>query len=160
MSPFKPFRSCDDATGTVRLVASAPIAIMLAFSSAIAQVPPGPADERLAAEHATEPGAPTPGAWRATQLLGQTLTSSLNESVGTVKDIVVDADGNVAAILVGIGGFLGLGERTVPIALRHVVVTSADRDTVTVSTSLSRDAIEQAAAMDPREGPLPNDQKP
>lgn len=159
MSPVRPYQS--RAGGAVALFpASIPILIMFAFSSAIAQVPPGPADQEPAAEHATEPGAPTPGAWRATQILGQTLTSSLNEFVGTVQDVVVDADGNVAAILVGIGGFLGIGERTVPIALRHVVVTSVDRDAVTVSTSLSRDAIEKAAAMDPQEGPLPNDQQP
>lgn len=160
MSHIRPFSRLAGPAGRAALLTSMPVMAMLVLSSAIAQVPPGPADEQPPAEQATESGTLAPGAWHATQLLGQTLTSSLNQSVGTVKDIVINTDGNVVAVMVGIGGFLGIGERTVPIALRHLVINAVDGDRITVSTSLSREAIEQAAALDPRESPLPSDQKP
>ena len=140
-------------------LAAIPLAACLVLSPAGAQVPPGPADERPPEAHETEPGTPTPGAWRASQLIGQTMTTALNQSVGTINDIVIDPDGKVAAVLVGIGGFLGMGERTVPIALRHIVITPLEGDRVSVETSLTREAIDQAATLDPFESPLSQDQR-
>ncbi len=140
-------------------LAALPLAACLILAPAFAQVPPGPADERLPDAHETEPGSPTPGAWRASQLIGQTMTTALNQSVGTVNDIVIDTDGKVAAVLVGIGGFLGMGERTVPIALRHLIITPREGDRISVETSLTREAIDQAATHDPFESPLSKDQR-
>jgi sporulation protein YlmC with PRC-barrel domain len=92
--------------------------------------------------------------WRASQLIGTTMTNILDESIGKVEDVVIDSDGKVVAVLVGVGGFLGLGETTVAIGLRHLVISHADTDRLEVKTSLSRKAIEQAATIDP------NDDKP
>ena len=96
--------------------------------------------------------------WRASKLIGATMTNVLNESVGTVEDVVIDADGKVVAVLVSVGGFLGLGETTVAIGLRHLIISHVDVDQLEVKTSLSRKAIEQAAAADPKaaDGPLPD----
>ncbi len=82
------------------------------------------------------------------------MTNILDESIGKVEDVVIDSDGKVVAVLVGVGGFLGLGETTVAIGLRHLVISHADTDRLEVKTSLSRKAIEQAATIDP------NDDKP
>lgn len=100
-------------------------------------VVPGPSDTPADQVEATSD-------WRASALIGVTMTNALDQSVGTVRDLLVDSDGRVVALLVSVGGFLGLGERTVPIALRHVVITRVDADHVTVKTSLSRDAIDQS----------------
>lgn len=136
------------------------IAVSFAVSPVFSQVPPGPADEKAPVEtRQTEPGAATPGAWRASQLLGQTLTTGLNQSVGTIDDIVIDGDGKVAAVLVGVGGFLGMGERLVPIALRHLVITPREGGQISVETSLTREAINQAATLDPLESPLSKDER-
>ena len=140
-------------------LASLTLMAALAFSPALAQVPPGPADEPPPEAQAAQPGTPVQGAWRASQLIGQTVMTALNQSVGTVKDIVIEPDGKVAAVLVGSGGFLGIGERSVPIALRHLVITAGDGGQITVQTSLSREAIDQAATHDPLASPLPPDQR-
>ncbi len=87
--------------------------------------------------------------WRASKLIGTTMTNILDESIGKVEDVVIDSDGKVVAVLVGVGGFLGLGETTVAIGLRHLVISHSDLDRLEVKTSLSRKAIEQAASMDP-----------
>ncbi len=140
-------------------LASLPLMASLAFSPALAQVPPGPADAPPPEAQSAQPGTPVQGAWRASQLIGQTVTTALNQSVGTVNDIVIEPDGKVAAVIVGIGGFLGIGERPVPIALRHLVITAGDGDQMTVQTSLSREAIAQATMHDPHASPLPPDQR-
>lgn len=141
------------------VLASLPLMALLVFSPAFAQVPPGPADEQPPEAQSAQPGTPVQGAWRASQIIGQTVTTALNQSVGTVNDIVIEPDGKVAAVLVGIGGFLGIGERSVPIALRHLVITAGDGNHITVQTSLSREAIDQAATHDPLASPLPPDQR-
>jgi hypothetical protein len=54
-----------------------------------------------------------------------------NEKVGTVSDIVIGDDGKVAAILVGVGGFLGIGEKTVAVPYDAVTKTAgSDRPLV------------------------------
>lgn len=141
------------------VLASLPLMACFAFSPVLAQVPPGPADEQPPEAQTAQPGTPVEGAWRASQLIGQTLTTALNQSVGTIKDIVIESDGKVAAVLVGVGGFLGIGERSVPIALRHLVITPVAGNRIMVQTSLSREAIDQAATHDPLEGPLSPDQR-
>jgi sporulation protein YlmC with PRC-barrel domain len=76
------------------------------------------------------------------------MTDTLGNSIGTVQDIVIDGDGKVVAVLVSVGGFLGLGETTVAIGLRHLTISSFDAEHLDVKTSLSREAIEQAARLD------------
>lgn len=131
----------------------------LVLSPALAQVPPGPADAPPPAAESSEPGTVAPGAWRAGQLIGQTVTTTLNQNVGTVSDILIDPDGRVAAVMIGVGGFLGMGERTVPIALRHLTITPGHGDQIAIETSLSRDAIDQAATHRLNDSPLPSDQR-
>lgn len=54
------------------------------------------------------------------QVLGSALMSAEvigleNESIGTVDDILLDNDGRIVAIVVGVGGFLGIGQKDVAI---------------------------------------------
>ena len=123
-----------------------------------------PADEGAAppsAEITPNPllGSGTTSDWRASKLIGTTMSNVLGETVGSVEDIVIDADGKVVAVMVSVGGFLGLGETTVAIGLRHLIITHADLEHLEVKTSLSRKAIEQAAALEPKDdSPLPEGQ--
>ena len=98
------------------------------------------------------PGARTSSDWRAGKLIGVTMTNTLGESVGKVDDIVIDSDGKVVAVLVRVGDFLGLGETSVAIGLRNLVISQSDPDHLEVKTSLSRDAIEQAASLSKQDG--------
>lgn len=108
-----------------------------------------PAPERKAPSVLPLPESGTTTDWRASQLIGTTMTNILGEQIGTVGDVVIDADGKVVAVMVSVGGFLGLGETSVAIGLRHLVIAHTDVDRLEVKTSLSRTAIEQAASLDP-----------
>ena len=50
---------------------------------------------------------------RASFLIGSKITNMANETVGDINDLVLDKEGKVVAVIVGIGGFLGIGEREV-----------------------------------------------
>ena len=93
--------------------------------------------------------------WRASRLIGATMRNTLDQTVGTVEDVVIGADGNVVAVMVGVGGFLGLGETPVAIGMRHIMIMPGDDQHLTVKTSLSRDALEQAARLDGDAGDKP-----
>jgi len=63
----------------------------------------------------------------ATRVIGQPVydgTATDANNLGNINDLVLDANGNIAAIVIGVGGFLGLGEKQVAVdysALQWVV---------------------------------------
>ena len=52
----------------------------------------------------------------ASGLMGADVRGADGESIGTVDDLLLDTDGQIQAVVVGIGGFLGVGQRDVAIA--------------------------------------------
>jgi len=59
-------------------------------------------------------------AQRTDQIMGSNLMradiiGADNQRIGSVDDVLVDAEGRIVAVVVGIGGFLGIGQREVAI---------------------------------------------
>jgi len=52
-----------------------------------------------------------PGAADANKLIGRSVTNDKNETIGKVESVYLGADGKVDSVIVGVGGFLGVGER-------------------------------------------------
>jgi sporulation protein YlmC with PRC-barrel domain len=52
----------------------------------------------------------------ASKLIGTTVISSNNESIGDVNDVIMDRQGKAIAVVIGVGGFLGIGEKDVAVA--------------------------------------------
>jgi ribosomal 30S subunit maturation factor RimM len=77
------------------------------------------------------------------QLLGSNLMSAnvigaTGENIGTVDDVLMDNQGRVLAIIVGVGGFLGIGQRDVAIpvdALNFVTAEATAAGTATQPTA-------------------------
>ena len=65
--------------------------------------------------------------WRASHLMGLTVKNAANESIGDINEILIDKDGRVAAIVIGVGGFLGMGERHAAVAYSALQL-SRDKD--------------------------------
>jgi putative membrane protein len=59
--------------------------------------------------------APGPDHIMASTLRGTRIYGANDENIGDVNDIVLDRSGRVAAVVVGVGGFLGIGEKNVAI---------------------------------------------
>lgn len=55
------------------------------------------------------------GQMLASRLIGTTVVSQKNETIGDVNDILFDRNGQVTAAVIGVGGFLGIGEKDVAV---------------------------------------------
>jgi len=53
------------------------------------------------------------GEWRASKLIGVDVYNSQNEKIGDINEILLTPSGNVAGVVIGVGGFLGMGEHDI-----------------------------------------------
>src|SRR5215470_13303812 len=60
------------------------------------------------------------GNWRASKLVGLSVYNEKNESVGSINDMLTDKNGKIVAVVIGVGGFLGVGERLVAVPFEKV----------------------------------------
>nr|CAD6438802.1 photosystem reaction center subunit H [Rhizobium sp. Q54] len=78
-----------------------------------------PVMNQLADASATTEGpfvtVPESGAWRVTDFEGKAVYGAEGESIGEINDVLVSQDGSVNAVIIGVGGFLGIGEKNVAI---------------------------------------------
>lgn len=51
----------------------------------------------------------------ADKLIGEDIKNQTGDSIGTIESVIIDNNGQVAAVVVGVGGFLGIGDREVAI---------------------------------------------
>jgi len=55
------------------------------------------------------------GDWRSSKLVGVKVYNNNNENVGSIDDLLVDKSGAVKGVVIGVGGFLGMGEHLVAV---------------------------------------------
>src|SRR5712664_4468998 len=55
------------------------------------------------------------GTWRASKVVGLSVYNANNESLGSINDLLTDKNGNIKAAVIGVGGFLGVGEHLVAV---------------------------------------------
>ena len=67
--------------------------------------------------------------------------SNGQDTIGEVSDLVVTDDGRVDAIVVGVGGFLGIGEKRVALAWDSIKLTEQDGGRV-ILVSATREQLE------------------
>lgn len=91
----------------------AALAIALASSAAHAQVPANTPSQAAAPIAAA-------GEWRASKLVGVNVYNEQNEKVGDISELIVDSDGRVNGAVIGVGGFLGMGEHDVLVPMNKL----------------------------------------
>jgi sporulation protein YlmC with PRC-barrel domain len=115
------------------LLATTAVATLIA-SGAFAQTQPAPADPAAPAAPKAEPMAPavTPAdGFLASNMIGETVYNGKGdkaENIGDVNDLVVGKDGNLESIIIGVGGFLGIGEKNVALAYDKIKWAEKDGD--------------------------------
>ncbi|MCL8384445.1 PRC-barrel domain-containing protein [Xanthobacter aminoxidans] len=62
----------------------------------------------------------------ASNLIGSAVRGPADENLGDINDLLIDRSGNVAAVVIGVGGFLGIGEKDVAVPFQSVEVTRVD----------------------------------
>jgi len=95
---------------------------MLLASVAFAQSPTTPADTTKAPAPATasDMSSSFQGTWRASKMVGLSVYNDSNESLGSINDLLTDKSGDIKAVVIGVGGFLGVGEHLVAIPLDKI----------------------------------------
>ena len=95
---------------------------------AVAQTPTDKGDKMSPAATSPAPAASTSatsptefkGNWRASKVAGLSVYNDKNESVGSINDLLMDKSGTIKAVVIGVGGFLGVGEHLVAVPLDKV----------------------------------------
>jgi sporulation protein YlmC with PRC-barrel domain len=64
----------------------------------------------------------------SSKVVGLDIYNNDNKDIGTIKDVAMNPDGRVAAYIVSVGGFLGMGEHYVAVNPSAVKVTYGDSD--------------------------------
>ena len=77
---------------------------------------------------------------RAESLLGVDVSNG-QDTVGEVADLIVTPDGRVEAIVVGVGGFLGVGQKRVALAWDSVELAERDGERV-ILVAATREQLE------------------
>jgi sporulation protein YlmC with PRC-barrel domain len=78
---------------------------------------------------------PQPGQWRASKLRGLNVYNENNEKIGDIDELIVDNSGKVQTVVIGVGGFLGIGERSVAIPLDQIRFVNEPRAVATANTA-------------------------
>jgi ribosomal 30S subunit maturation factor RimM len=56
------------------------------------------------------------GEWCAPKLVGVNVYNEANEKIGDINEVILDRSGTVANVILGVGGFLGMGEHCASVA--------------------------------------------
>ncbi|WP_300264376.1 PRC-barrel domain-containing protein [Bradyrhizobium sp.] len=86
----------------------------LLASVAFAQSPTATTDKAPSAA-ATTTATSASGEWRASKMVGLKVYNDANENVGSINDLLMDKSGSIKLAVIGVGGFLGMGEHLVAV---------------------------------------------
>src|SRR5580698_10178665 len=87
---------------------------------ASAQTPTATTDRTNAAASDTVSSSQLQGDWRASKVVGLNVYNNSNEKLGSINDFLMDKSGSIKAVVLGVGGFLGMGEHLVAVPLDKV----------------------------------------
>jgi sporulation protein YlmC with PRC-barrel domain len=60
------------------------------------------------------------GQWRASRLVGVDVYNDNNEKIGDINEVILNKSGKVDAVILGVGGFLGVGEHYVAVPMERL----------------------------------------
>ena len=69
-----------------------------------------------------------------------------NSKIGDVKDVLLSSDGKVSALIIGVGGFLGMGEKDVAVPFEAIKHTTRDNK-VYLTMDATKDELKAAPGL-------------
>jgi sporulation protein YlmC with PRC-barrel domain len=73
------------------------------------------------------------GDWRTSKVVGLSVYNSKDENIGSISDLLMDKSGNIKAAVIGVGGFLGMGEHLVAIPFDKIKFVEEPAKTASTS---------------------------
>ncbi|MBR0960228.1 PRC-barrel domain-containing protein [Bradyrhizobium japonicum] len=131
----------------------------LLATAAFAQAPTATTDKAPTAATATTTSASDQ--WRASKMSGVKVYNEANENIGSINDLLMDKSGAIKIAVIGVGGFLGMGEHQVavpyeklkfvnePVAYSGTAATSPPGRPATTTTTGAATGTDKTAATPP-----------
>jgi sporulation protein YlmC with PRC-barrel domain len=81
----------------------------------------------------------------ANDYIGKSIYNGEDKSIGSVTDLILEENGGIVAAVVGVGGFLGMGQKDVAVPMDKITVTrEADSNDIRLTTTETADALKAA----------------
>jgi sporulation protein YlmC with PRC-barrel domain len=97
-------------------------------------------------------GGPGPSLMGADTLLGNDVYNASNESLGTIKEFMIDMNtGNISYAVLSFGGFLGMGDRLFAVPWRALNLDTANKR---FTLNVSKDKLKNAPGFDKDHWPI------
>lgn len=105
--------------------------------------PPASSDSAMSGKFLTEQ---KPGQISANTYIGKAVYNAKNENVGDINDLIIDAkNGGAIAAVIGVGGFLGIGEKEVAVPVDDIKVDqNAESGDLKLTTSETAESLKAA----------------
>lgn len=79
---------------------------------------------------------------RLSTVIGKTIENNADKNIGDVNDVVLDASrGQIAYAVLGVGGFIGIGEDLVAVPWEKLDVMVKDRDDATIRLAMTEEEL-------------------
>jgi len=142
---------------TAALIAA--LAIPVAGFAQTTTAPSPSSPPAAAAPHSSAPAAAAPHAaapatqasrhmrddqMRASKLIGSAVYDASDQKLGTIDELVLNPDGKVADVVIGVGGLLGAGEKHVAVPMADLKRGKSDRFVL----NTTKDALKQMVNFD------------
>jgi sporulation protein YlmC with PRC-barrel domain len=75
------------------------------------------------------------GQWRSSKLIGVDVYNAANEKIGDIEELILDKSGKIEHVVLGVGGFLGMGEHYVAVAFDKLKWVNEPVRSTTASTA-------------------------
>ena len=82
-----------------------------------------------------------PSGLLASSIIGSTVYSQDNQSIGDINDIILSQEGQPSQVIVGVGGFLGIGEKDVVLDMSKLQIAATEDGNVKIVTQTSQDEL-------------------
>lgn len=77
--------------------------------------------------------------WRASKFVGLNVYNANNEKIGDINELIIGKDGQIDTVVIGVGGFLGMGEHKVGLKWNQVkLVDEPVKSASTTTTTTAR----------------------
>lgn len=131
-----------------RLLTATALAAVLAVP-AFAQQPMSKPDTAARTSTTGNPGfvqQQSQNEWRGSKLIGTNVYGPDDKSIGEISDVIVAGNGQVKAAVIGVGSFLGVGEKSVAVPFESLHVTRKANSSAIekITVSYTKDQLKNA----------------
>src|SRR6476619_5627523 len=72
--------------------------------------------------------------WRSSKLIGLNVYNDKNEKLGDISEVLVDKSGKVDGVVIGVGGFLGMGQHDITVDMSKLKFVDEPARTASTTT--------------------------